>query len=118
MQKTIALLKRGFESSCYKTPEFTAFCRTFKSEFKKVLDGLGCTGLECSNGHFYVSGFFNSADGRLWYFNIGDVRWMGRPHSLLVRTARHRKDYSGGTNMYAKLEDFSGHLGRIIDRAA
>lgn len=43
MKKTLILLKQGFESSAYKTPEFIAFTRTFKSEFKKVLKDLKCS---------------------------------------------------------------------------
>lgn len=113
MNKTIALLKIGFVSSSQTTPQFKAFCRTFKSEFKKILNSLGCVDLECSIGHFYISGFFNSADGQLWYFNLGDVRWMGQLN-ILVRTAKHRKDYTGGGNMYAKLEGLAENLVRII----
>lgn len=117
MNKTITLLKCGFVSSCYKTGGFKSFCRTFKSEFKKVLGELGCTDLECSYGHLYISGFFSAPDGRLWYFNIGDVRWMGEL-KLLVRTALHRKDYTGGVNMYAWLDGLSDNLKRIIGKAA
>ena len=73
MNNTLTLLKMGFESSTETTPEFKRFIRTFKSEFNKLLQKLGCTGLECHNGHFYISGFFNSANGQLWYFNLPDV---------------------------------------------
>lgn len=113
MNKTLAQLKRGFISSYCRTQEFTAFCRTFKSEFKKVLGELGCTDLECFNGHFYISGFFSSANGRTWYFSIGDVRWMGK-HEILVRTAQHRKDFTGGANMYAGLDALTESLERIL----
>lgn len=113
MNKTIALLKRGFALSASNSPDFIAFCRTYKSEFRKVLNQLGCTGLECRNGHFYISGYFNSADGRLWYFSLDDVRCIGRLQ-LLVRTAQHRKDYKGGTNRYADLKTLTEDLGRII----
>ena len=113
MNKTLQQLKRGFESASYKTPEFTSFCRTFKSEFGKLLKELGCSDLECSNGHFEISGFFNSADGRLWYFNIGDVRWM-LGDTMLVRTAEHRKDYKGGWNQNANLHYLKQDLTRLI----
>lgn len=114
MKKTLTLLKQGFESSAYKTPEFIAFTRTFKSEFKKVLKDLKCSELECSNGHFYISGFFNSANGQLWYFSLSDVRSMYRGGSLLVRTAEHRKDYRGGPNRYADMGNLEEELSRIL----
>lgn len=113
MNKTQKLIKRGFESSSYKTPEFTAFSRTFKSEFRKVLNELKCAGLECSIGHFFISGFFNSPSGQLWHFSIGDVRW-GENDSILIRTAQHRKDYTGGSNQYARLENLKTALSHII----
>ena len=113
MNYTQTLLKKGFESSSTKTPEFTAFTRTFKSEFKKVLKELNCTELECNIGHFYIFGFFNSAYGQLWYFSISDVRW-GQHNTILIRTAQHRKDYTGGPNMYAELEYLISDLKKII----
>jgi hypothetical protein len=113
MKKTIAQLKRGFISSYIKTSEFKAFCRTFKSEFKKVLDELGSTNLECRNGHFDIRGFFNSADGRLWYFSLDDVRCMGELR-LMVRIAKDRKTHTGEQTRWVNLEDFSDNLRRII----
>jgi len=113
MNKTILKLKSGFVSSSGKTPEFRAFCRTFKSELKKTLSRLNCLDLDCNNGHFYISGFFNSANGQLWYFNLGDVRGIGQLN-LLVHTAQHRKDFTGGANRYARLEGLEENLARII----
>lgn len=115
MNNTLTLLKRGFESSTETTPEFKRFTRTFKSEFNKLLKKIGCAGLECHNGHFYISGFFNSANGQLWYFSISDVRDMFRG-SLLVRTAKHRKDYQGGQNRYADMSNLEEELSRILTR--
>ena len=119
MIKTISQLKREFIDSGDKTAEFKSFCRMFKFEFKKVLDELGCTDLECSYGHFIISGFFNSADGRLWYFSLNDVRDMKyeRELRLLVRTAKHHKDYTGGMNRFALLDDITDDLKRIIGEA-
>lgn len=113
MNKVIAMLRHGFVSSSGKTPEFIAFTRIFRSEFSKVLKGLGCTDLECHNGHFYVYGFFNAADGKTWYFNLGDVRGMWPENQLLVRTAEHRKDWRGGPNQYARLDSLAQELERI-----
>lgn len=114
MNTTLALLKQGFVSSCETTPEFKQFTRTFKSEFGKLLQKLGSTGLECNNGHFFIYGFFNSANGQLWYFSLSDVRDMFRGGSLLIRTAEHRKDYYGGTNRYADMSSLEEELSRIL----
>ena len=113
MEKTITQLKQGFVDSTGKTSEYKAFCRAFKSEFGKVLKGLGCRDLECHYGHFYISGFFSAANGQLWYFSTCDVRHR-RDYNILVRTAQHRKDFTGGGNRWADLKNLSSELKRII----
>lgn len=114
MNNTLTLLKRGFESSTETTPEFKRFTRTFKSEFNKYLKKIGCTDLECHDGHFYIYGFFNSANGQLWYFSFSDVRDMFRGGYLLIRTAKHRKDYYGGQNRHADIDNLEEELSQII----
>ena len=69
MNKSIELIKKGFESSSETTPEFLEFYRTFKSEFRKELKSIGATNIVFSRGHFYVSGFF-TLNGQGWYFSI------------------------------------------------
>lgn len=114
MNNTLTLLKRGFESSTETTPEFKRFTRTFKSEFNKLLKKIGCADLECHNGHFCIYGFFNAANEQLWYFSLSDVRDMFHRGSLLVRTAEHRKDYYGGQNRHADIDNLEEELNRII----
>jgi hypothetical protein len=113
MKKSIKLLEGGFESSCSTTPEFASFFRTFKKEFTKELQTIGATEIEFSRGHFHLTGFFRTTDGQLWYFSLSDVRGMSYgmfkdPDScmnkLLYRTAKHNKDWTGGSNRYAKIE--------------
>jgi hypothetical protein len=103
MKKSIAMMKKGFESSCGLTPEFAQFFRTFKSEFTKELQTIGATNIEFSRGHFYVSGFFTTPDGQAWYFSISDVRFFP-DRRLLYRTAKDYKDYTGGRNRYRDIE--------------
>ncbi len=112
MKKSLALLKKGFESASNLTPEFAQFYRTFKSEFTKELQSIGANDIVFSRMHFCLSGFF-TLDGQAWYFSLSDVRGMEygfriNPDScsnkLLYRTAKHYKDYSGGSNRYAKIE--------------
>ena len=66
MNKSIRLLKRGFQSSSQTTQEFLNFVRTFRSEFTKELLSIGATDIQIGKGHFYVSGFF-TVDGQAWF---------------------------------------------------
>jgi len=111
MKQSLALLKKGFESSSGKTPEFMAFTKIFKKEFTCELESISATNIVFSIGHFYISGFF-TVDGQVYYFSIPDVRGINHclannPDScmcqLLYRTAKDYKDYTGGVNRYAKI---------------
>lgn len=107
MKKSLALLRKGFESSSGTTPEFLTFVRTFKNEFTKLLQAKGCTNIEIGKGHFYVSGFCTSPTGQPYYFSISDVRMFSEGNgiwgSLLYRTAKDYKDYTGGYNQYVRI---------------
>ena len=109
MQKTLKLLQQKFQSSSGLTPQFKTFAMTFKREFTKFLTEKGCTNIEIGRGHFFLSGFFTTSSGQIFYFNLGDVRWpIGGPVTrMLYRTAKHYKDYTGGINQYILLEDLN-----------
>ena len=101
MLRVKELLNKGFESATVKTPEFKKFATIFKREFKKELTKVGVTDINFSVGHFYISGFFTSANGQIYYFSLSDVR--GRVEKLMYRTAKDYKDYTGGANQWVKL---------------
>ena len=112
MKNTRAMLLDGFESSSGTTPEFKAFYQTFKREFTRELMSIGATNVQFNRGHFYVSGFFTSATGQIYYFSLSDVRGMDytimwNPDScmaqLLYRTADSYKDFTGGMNQYVPI---------------
>ena len=118
MVKTIQLLKGGFESSPYKTEEFKAFARTFKSEFTKELKSVGAESIVFSVGHFYISGFF-TVGTQAWYFSIPDVREadvlynMGQKPKLLYRKATNYSDFMGGHNEYVSIREGMGASMRL-----
>ena len=118
MQKSLALLTRGFESSSGKTPEFLAFARTFKRELTDALrSAVNAENVTFNVGHFYVSGFF-TVNGQAWYFATGDVRGMTQSYGLLLRTARDYRDFTGGANNNIPMrDDMIEKVARIVDRA-
>lgn len=98
-----------FESSSGKTPEFVAFSKEFKKEFKNEMKTIGVGDVTFNVGHFYISGFFNFK-GKTFYFSISDVRMP--QYNMLYRTAKDKLDFSGGSNMYVKIE--SGMSSRMM----
>lgn len=116
MNKTFALLAQTFESSCGKTQQYLAFHRTFKREFTKLLQSLGAAEVQVwKPNHFDASGFFRTPNGQAWYFSLSDLRWS--KENLLVRTAKDYRDFTGGTNQFATLNNpdaFAADLRRIL----
>jgi hypothetical protein len=96
-----------FQSSCYKTEEFKAFARMFRARIKKEAGAWGLDLVDFNTGHFYLSGFLKRRDnGNLVYFSTDDVRGSSRWYSdILVRTAKHLKDYTGGANRSASIQN-------------
>lgn len=100
-------LGNRFASSTGATPEFNAFTKDFKRTLKKEL-GNGFELVKWNKGHFYISAFArNLTNQKLAYLSISDVRYF--PDSwfdnILIRTAEHEKDYTGGSNHYTKFGD-------------
>jgi len=107
MRKVKKLLGMGYDyfgSGSYNSEEFNSFFKLFKKSFTAELKKLSATEIEFSKGHFYLSGFFRVGE-QLYYFSISDVRTpFGRPESMLIRTAKHNKDWTGGANNYVKID--------------
>lgn len=64
----------------------------------RALKLYGATNIEIHKGYNYRSGFFEKG-GQLYYFATKDFR-CGNIDNLLIRTAKDRKDYIGGTNTF------------------
>lgn len=98
-----------FESSSSTIPEFASFARAFKN-WLKAEAGNDFEIVSFNRGHFYISGFLkNTKNNKLVYFSIPDVRFNNDwSNQILVRTAKHDKDYSGGANNFVRLYSLIG----------
>ena len=117
MKRAISETQREFESSSSRTPEYLSWHRLFKREFTKFLTEHGATLVQIGKpNHFDMSGFF-TWKGQAWYFSVSDIRWS--KESMLVRTAQHYKDYTGGQNHFVPLnqgaETFQLEFRRVVD---
>jgi len=110
MNKLVNYLLLGeehFGSGSVNSEEFNTWVKAFKKELRKELDIFNGTDFEMGKGHFYVSGFFRVGE-QLVYFSISDVRGSMSPTQMLVRTAEHNKDWTGGHNQYVTIQDGMG----------
>jgi hypothetical protein len=86
------------------TPEFAEFSRQIKKELRKT---KGYEVVAYSRGHFYFSVFLkNTTNGKFVYLSCSDVRYFINEwhNNLLIRTAQHEKDYTGGRNNFTTFD--------------
>ena len=106
-----------FESSSMETPEFSAFSKDIKKYIKNLILPEFIL-VNYNKGHFYFSGFLTTKDGtRTVYFSSSDVRYSQNAwyNNLLIRTAKHAKDYTGGNNDYCKLTELKEKALKLIN---
>lgn len=121
MRKTQKLLNDWsgveFQSSTGKTEQFKSFARAFKAAIKEqTADAFDL--ISCKANHFDISGFLKSKEdpSRFVYFSISDVRGFREEwaNQVLIRTAQHEKDYSGGHNNYTDLASFGENAKALV----
>ena len=125
-QKRESALKKGikkwignnFESSSGLTREFADFAREYHRELKKALaPSYIITGW--SRGHFYLSAFVKDIKtGKLVYISTSDVRGghSGWYNSILMRTAKHERDWTGGSNHFTTWPKIKEDIDYLISR--
>lgn len=118
--KTTKWEGRSFESSSSLTPEFAEFAKDWKADLKTIT-APDFEIVNFNRGHFYLSGFLKHASGKLVYFSISDVRHFGADtwkDDILIRTAQHEKDYTGGSNNRTTLRDIKKDALKLIREEA
>lgn len=103
-----------FSSGCTTGSDFKEFARLFKNYvLKNKPEESRIVGF--SIGHYFVSGFLEK-NGKYAYFSISDVRYFPTDwyQRILIRTATHEKDYTGGSNQYTTLENFREAVKQLV----
>lgn len=95
--------------------DFKRFAGLFRAEIKRSLPD-GAELITGKPGHYYLSGFIKRGD-KFVYWSISDVRFFpGAWHkSILVRTAQHDRDYTGGINCSTTLEHFRDSVAHLLE---
>ena len=108
-------LDYDFESSSGLTEEFALFTKQFISALIKKMVGYEIENF--SRGHFCINGFVrNLTTDKLVYFSTSDVRHFSNEwyNNLLIRTAKHNKDWLGGCNCYTTFRNIKRDIDKLI----
>ena len=110
--KLSEIFKIEFISSTGVTEQYKAAKRLFRSRMKRLFPEDEVIIGSCP--HFEFTGFIKRSE-RYVYFSTGDLRWK-LMDSMLVRTAKHDKDWTGGHNNFVQYnDDFDGKLKEKVD---
>ena len=99
-----------------KSDAWTQFVRDTRSDLKAMLKGTGWRVHTFKGNWFTTSGFLYNEELNAWvYISMSDVRhWQDSWwKNLLIRTAEHEKDYTGGRNQYCNFFEIPEKLERI-----
>lgn len=105
-----------FANSTGLTEQFRAFARDFQKALRQAI-GPDYDLVAFRRGHFELSGFLqHNRTGRFTYWSISDVRFFPEAwaNHILIRTAAHPKDFTGGMNYYTPLDEFRSALDRLV----
>ena len=94
------------------SPEYKSFQTKYKNYLKALAKEHNGELVKFNPNHYEFSCFIKRND-KYVYISISDVRYFKNQwySNILIRTAQHEKDYSGGRNCYARLEE----LGSMIE---
>ena len=62
----------------------------------------------------YADGFIEK-DGKYVFYSFSDFRWWPWDKDILIRTATSLKDFTGGRNNYANLEDLQPSVYKLFN---
>ena len=73
-----------------------------------------------TQGHYYFSAFLQRKDGKIFYISSRDVRGYqpgaSALHNLLIRTAKHTKDFTGWANHYTSFDEIKNTMDILSNR--
>ena len=111
-------LNYEFSSDPYTGTDYKTFEKKYINYLKKMCAHYGWTVEKVSKNHYEFSAFIKNVNGHLVYLAIPDVRhfpgyWFEK---ILVRTAKHERDYSGGSNKCTDLPHLDVALRGLFDQ--
>ena len=116
------------DDGAYPSKQFLTFAKDFKALMQNVAKNVGATLASYNVGHYDVSGFL-AKDGKYLYFSFSVPRgempltlqtvefsvYRTDMMKVLVRHAKHSKDYTGGHNEYLSINDLEDGIGRLFN---
>ena len=105
-RKINAILAKDYDHEIPDTLRSKEFQKAFKSILRRMFPN--CTIIPIKGCWCEANGFIKDQNGKFVFYSTNDYRWntFGRwDQRILIRTAESEKDYRGGANHTADLEE-------------
>ena len=103
-----------FSDGSYIGNDFASFNTKYRNAIKKLLPN-GYELHDWNRNHYECSAVIKDVEGRFIYMSISDVRYFPNEwaENILIRTMKHDKDWTGGTNYYTDLINFTKDIAKL-----
>ena len=106
------------DAEAYVSDEYSNFQTALLREISRYAEAVGAVVVSENKGHYYTSSFIER-NGKFVYLNhSADMRMddgirieLG---SFMIRTARHAKDYTGGSNQYCDMPQLQSMIDKLL----
>lgn len=110
-------LNHEFSSGFTTGKDYLSFQTKYINYLKNLCKENGWEFARVGKNHYEFSCFVKKDYNKIIYLNIGDVRWNnGWYNNILVRSALHDRDYTGGTNQFASLPNLGNKLKAMFEK--
>ena len=108
----------GFSSGPYTGEDYKSFERKYINYLRSLCKANNWELAKVSKNHYEFTAFIQNRYNRYIYFSISDVRFFSNEwcKHILYRTAKHDKDYTGGSNCYTTLPELPIALTNMFNR--
>ena len=106
------------DAEAYVSEEYSNIQTALLREISRYAEAVGAVVVSENKGHYYTSCFIER-NGKFVYLNhSADMRMddgirieLG---SFMIRTARHAKDYIGGSNQYCDMPQLQSMIDKLL----
>lgn len=106
------------DAEAYVSEEYSNFQTALLREISRYAEAVGAVVVSENKGHYYTSCFIER-NGKFVYLNhSADMRMDAgikiELGSFLIRTVRHAKDYTGGSNQYCDMPQLQSMIDKLL----
>ena len=112
-------LTHTFSTGVYTGKDYKTFQTKYINYFRSLCKLHGWELVNVGRNHYCFTAFIRNEENKYIYLSISDVRYFNNEwyYHILIRTAKHERDYRGGLNNYACLTTLSESVQRLLNIA-